>query len=104
MMHSQLEVSPSQHIPILANIQRRITMGEQRKAISPRSKTQNCCTKVYVQDEEVWDSDEYNSGGDNEYMWPEEKASEENDVFRPTFAEPQSGCPLSPKLQKQPPP
>ncbi|XP_037833440.1 lymphocyte cytosolic protein 2 [Kryptolebias marmoratus] len=79
MSQSQMEVFPSLYLPILTNIQREINTEEQRKnTFGLQLKTQRTPKTVFKQDEEVWNSDEFDSGSDDDCESPTQKPGEEN--------------------------
>ncbi|XP_008277814.1 lymphocyte cytosolic protein 2 isoform X2 [Stegastes partitus] len=73
MTEYELQVFPSHHVPIIIKIQNEINNGKQKKSKARKSPKQ-----VFVQEEEVWDSDEFDNDSDNEYEGPDQEAGQDN--------------------------
>ncbi|XP_072252488.1 uncharacterized protein [Leuresthes tenuis] len=64
MKQRELEVFPRHCVPILANIQREMNKGAQRTTFDVKSMTEVHPVQVFSQNEEVWESDEFDSESD----------------------------------------
>ncbi|XP_068570505.1 lymphocyte cytosolic protein 2 [Cebidichthys violaceus] len=70
MTMCNLQVFPSLYVPSVTKIQSDINKGDQKKAFGQKSKARKYPKKV--QEEEDWDSDEFDNESDNDYDGPEE--------------------------------
>ncbi|XP_051277130.1 lymphocyte cytosolic protein 2 [Dicentrarchus labrax] len=76
MTECDLQVFPSLFVPIITKIQNEINMGEQKKAFGNKSKVQKHPKQVFVQEEEDWNSDEFDSDSDHDYEGPHQEEGE----------------------------
>ncbi|XP_054454072.1 lymphocyte cytosolic protein 2 [Anoplopoma fimbria] len=72
MTMGDLQVFPSLYVPLVSKIQSDINKGDQKRPFGQKSKAPKFPKQVLVQEEEHWDSDEFDNESDNDYEGPEE--------------------------------
>ncbi|KAM7000339.1 lymphocyte cytosolic protein 2 isoform 2-T2 [Tautogolabrus adspersus] len=88
MTELDLQVFPSIYVPIISKIQSKISKGDQKKAVGQKSKAQKFPQQAFVQEEEeVWDSDEFENESDSEEEAQHQERGEDGYIC--ALAEPQ---------------
>ncbi|KAA8588481.1 hypothetical protein FQN60_009826 [Etheostoma spectabile] len=77
MTAHELQGFPSLYVPIITKIQSEINKGEQRRALGHTPKAQKYPKQVFVQNEDVWDSDEFDNDSDDDCEGPHQEEGED---------------------------
>ncbi|XP_071373813.1 lymphocyte cytosolic protein 2 isoform X2 [Centroberyx affinis] len=85
MTESELQVFPTIHIPMITMIHSNINRGEEKRVFGQRSKASKYPTQDFAQEEEAWESDEFEKESDNDY---EEECEDEEDGYICALSEP----------------
>ncbi|XP_039668495.1 lymphocyte cytosolic protein 2 isoform X2 [Perca fluviatilis] len=81
MTAHELQGFPSLYVQIITKIQSDINKGEQKRVFGHTSKAQKHPKQVFVQKEEVWDSDEFDNDSDHDYEGPHQEGGEDSDIY-----------------------
>ncbi|XP_069552799.1 lymphocyte cytosolic protein 2 isoform X1 [Brachyistius frenatus] len=88
MMEHELEVFPTLYVPIITKIQSEINKGKQKRTFGFTSKEQTYPKQVFGQEEDVWDSDQFENDSDSDYESPDHETGKEDHICN--LAEPQT--------------
>ncbi|XP_042349318.1 lymphocyte cytosolic protein 2 isoform X2 [Plectropomus leopardus] len=88
MKTSDLQMFPSLYVPIITKIQSDINKGDQKRAFGQKLTTQKLPKQVFVQEDEVWDSDEFDNDSDHDYEGPSQEDGDDGYIC--ALTEPQT--------------
>ncbi|XP_070768847.1 lymphocyte cytosolic protein 2 [Enoplosus armatus] len=88
MTECDLQVFPSLYVSKITMIQSEINKGEQKRASDHKSKAQKHPKQEFAQEEEIWDSDEFDNECDHDCEGPRQE--EEEDSYICPLTEPQT--------------
>uniref|UniRef100_UPI003AB03A5C lymphocyte cytosolic protein 2 n=1 Tax=Centroberyx gerrardi TaxID=166262 RepID=UPI003AB03A5C len=85
MTESELQVFPTIHIPMITMIHSNINRGEEKRVFGQRSTASKYPTRDFAQEEEAWESDEFEKESDSDY---EEECEDGEDNYICALPEP----------------